>query len=234
MPETSYRNRILNRLSPSERDALIPHLRPVDLPQGKVLTEPGSPARHIYFIEAGMSSATALSSEGDSIEVGVAGREGLVGIGSLLGHEGMPHRSMMQGGGNGYSIPVEIVRPEFLKGGPFALAVHDFVYAQLTQASQCALCNRIHAIEPRLARWLLTASDVMETPVLHLTQEFVAEMIGAERSSATIAAGSLKRAGLIEYRRGLVEILDRPMLEDAACECYRLLRGEYDKIYGRT
>jgi CRP-like cAMP-binding protein len=203
----------------------------MDLPLGMVLREPGGDDRLVYFVEEGMASATALTRQGTHIEVGLIGREGFVGLGSLLGHPGMPHHTMMQVGGRGHSLPTELFRAEFAKSGALAAAVHDFTYAQLIQAAQTALCNRLHETEPRLAKWLLTTSDVTDSPTLHITQEFMSQMIGAERSSVTLAAGALKRAGLIDYSRGLVEIINRPMLEDAACECYHVLREEYARIY---
>ena len=203
----------------------------MDLPLGKVLREPESEDRNVYFVEEGMASATAISSLGMSIEVGLIGRDGVVGIGSILGHRGLPHHVIMQVGGSGYSLPTDLFRAEFVKSAPVMQAVHDFVYAQLAQAAQTALCNRLHATGPRLARWLLTTSDIVESNRLDLTQEFLAQMIGAKRSSATIAAGLLKRAGMIDYRRGQVEIVNRPMLEDAACECYGMLRREFAKIF---
>lgn len=233
MPGSNFRNRILKALSDSEATVILPRLRAVDLPLGMILREPGTDDRYVYFLESGMASATALSKEGDSIEVGLAGPEGLVGISSLLGHRGLPHRTVMQGSGYGYSIETEIVRSEFLKGGPFTHAVHDFLHAQLVQAAQCALCNRVHEVEPRLARWILAASDIMETAELEMTQEFLSQMIGVGRPYVTVAAGTLKRAGMIDYRRGRLSIVDRPMLEDAACECYAALRSEFDVIYDR-
>ena len=140
----------------------------------------------------------------------------------------------MQVAGRGYTLPSEPFRPEFRKAGPLMSAVHDFIYAQLTQAAQTALCNRLHATEPRLARWLLSTADIVDSSTLHLSQEFLAQMIGAERSSATIAAGALKRAELIDYRRGHIEIVNRAMLEDAACECYHVLRKQDAAIFGES
>jgi CRP-like cAMP-binding protein len=227
-----FRNRILARL-PSAGDGLLSQLQAVDLPLGTVLRKPGVDEGYLYFLEEGMASTTALSTEGASIEVGLIGREGFVGINSVLGHPTTHHHQiMMQASGNGFSLPTAVFRKEFLKGGPLMAAVHDFMYAQMAQAAQTALCNRLHATEPRLARWLLETSNIVQSDILHLTQEFLAQMIGAERSSATIAAGGLKRAGLIDYHRGLVKIVNRPMLEDAACECYRLLRSQYETIFG--
>jgi CRP-like cAMP-binding protein len=226
-----FRNRILIRLS-EQRVEVLANIRPIELPLGMVLREPGGDDRLVYFIEEGMASATALTSQGTHIEVGLIGREGFVGVGSVLGHPGMPHHTMMQVGGRGYAMPTEMFRTEFSRPGPVMAAVHDFLYAQLIQASQTALCNRVHETEPRLAKWLLTTSDIIDSDTLHITQEFMAQMIGAERSTVTIAAGTLRSAGLIEYRRGLVEIVNRPMLEDAACECYHVLRKEYARIYG--
>jgi len=227
-----FRNRILSRLSAAD-GAVLSQLQAVDLPLGKVLREPGGEDKLIFFVEEGMTSATALSRQGASIEVGVIGREGVVGIGSILGHRGMPHHTVMQVSGNGYSLPTELFRTEFVKHGTVMQAVHDFIYSQLAQAAQTALCNRLHATGPRLARWLLATSDIVESNSLDLTQEFLAQMIGAERSSATIAAGILKRAGMIDYHRGHVEIVNRPMLEDAACECYGMLREEFARIFSK-
>jgi CRP-like cAMP-binding protein len=227
-----FRNRILARL-PSVGDGVLSQLQAVDLPQGTVLRKPGVDEGYLYFLEEGMASATALSSEGASIEVGLIGREGFVGINSVVGHPATHHHQiMMQASGNGFTLPTGAFRKAFLKGGPLMGAVHDFMYAQLAQAAQTALCNRLHATEPRMARWLLGTSDIVQSDILHLTQEFLAQMIGAERSSATIAAGGLKRAGLIDYHRGLVKIVNRPMLEDAACECYRVMRSQYETIFG--
>ncbi|UWZ82638.1 Crp/Fnr family transcriptional regulator [Occallatibacter riparius] len=231
VPRTQFRNRILNRLSESNPEVLS-RLTALDLPLSMVLRGPGGEDGQIYFIEEGMASATALSSQGSSIEVGLIGREGLVGVGSVLGHPGLPHQTLMQVAGRGFSMPTDLFRVEFAKPGPVMAAVHDFLYAQLIQASQAALCNRLHPTEPRLAKWLLNTSDIVESNTLQLTQEFLAQMIGAERSSATIAAGALKRAGLIDYQRGLVEIINRPMLEDAACECYATVRAEFAAIFG--
>ncbi|KAA6455845.1 Crp/Fnr family transcriptional regulator [Acidobacteria bacterium AB60] len=230
--QSGYRNRILARISASESRELLAQAEPIDLPLGKVLREPASADKFLYFLEEGMASATALSSAGASVEVGLIGREGFVGISSVLGHPGSPHHTIMQVAGRGFSLPTGSFRAEFLRGGPMAHAVHDFIYAQLAQAAQTALCNRLHATEPRLARWLLMTSDIVEADTLQLTQEFLAQMIGAERSTATIAAGALKRAGLIDYHRGLVTIINRPMLEDAACECYSLLRAQFRAIFG--
>lgn len=225
-----FRNRILSRLA-AEDGALLSQIQPVDLPLGKVLREPGGDDTLLYFVEQGMASATALTSQGTSIEVGLTGREGVVGVGSILGHHGDPHHNIMQVGGSGHSLPAELFRTNYTKYPSVTEAVHDFIYAQLAQAAQTALCNRLHATGPRLARWLLTTSDTVGSNSLDLTQEFLAEMIGAERSTATIAAGILKRAGMIDYKRGHVEIVNRPMLEDAACECYGTLRQQFKKIF---
>jgi CRP-like cAMP-binding protein len=229
-PPAQFRNRILHRLRQANSDVLQ-QLRALDLPLGMVLREPGGDDTLIYFVEEGMASATALTSDGTHIEVGLIGREGLVGLGSVLGHAGMPHHTMMQAAGRGYALPTEVFRAEFTRIPQVTSAVHDFTYAQLIQASQAVLCNRLHETEPRLVKWLLTTADIVESETLHITQEFMAQMIGSERSTVTLAAGTLKRAGLIEYRRGLVQIINRPMMEQAACECYHMLRKEYAAIY---
>jgi CRP-like cAMP-binding protein len=236
MPDLAgpFHNRILRGLSGSEQAAIVPHLQFENLPLGKILRRRGQIDGLVYFIESGMASAVAISSEGESIEVGLIGRYGVVGISSLLGYRGLLHETLMQSKGSGYSIEAGIVRAEFLKNGPLAHVIRDFTYALYMQAVQSALCLRAHGMEPRLARWLLTTSDILETETLHLTQDILSQMIGAARPSVAIAAGLLKNAGLIEYSRGVVKIPDRSSLEEASCECYGLLRNELKDIFDQN
>jgi len=139
----------------------------------------------------------------------------------------------MQGPGSGLRIRMGIVREEFLKGGPFAQLVYSFLYMQTVQMAQSVLCNRLHPVESRMARWMLTACDRMQTDSLQLTQEFLAQMLGSRRSTVTVSAGQLQRDGLIDYTRGRVRVVDRPGLEAKSCECYHIVRSTYDKLIGR-
>jgi CRP-like cAMP-binding protein len=221
---------MLSQLPEGQLSALSRHLTPVDLPLGMRLSEPHQPVEYAYFPVAGMISTDALTSSGESVEVGVIGREGFSGLAGLLGHPQMQHSVQMQGTGRGLRIRMPILRDEFLKGGVFAGLVHDFLYLQMVQMTQSVLCNRLHSVEARLARWLLTSADRSESEHLMLTQEFLAQMLGARRSTVTVAAGSLQRQGMIDYKRGKIHLANRQALQGAACECYQIVRSAYDRV----
>jgi len=208
-------------------------LVPVDMPVGMQLLVPSAPVEHVYFPVSGLVSVDALTERGESVEVGVIGREGLSGVYGLLGHDQGAHSVIMQGPGAGLRIRMGIVRDEFLKGGALAQLVYSFVYMQTVQMAQSVLCNRLHPVEARMARWMLTACDRMQTDSLQLTQEFLAQMLGSRRSTVTVSAGQLQRDGLIDYTRGRVRVVDRPGLEAKSCECYHIVRTTYDKLIGR-
>ena len=233
-PNTAGRapNFILSRLPQQQYTELSRHFVPVDLPQGMHMGEPNQANKFIYFPVSGLVSVDALTEAGESVEVGVIGREGFAGVAGLLGQPQMPHSVIIQGAGSGLRIRTSVLREEFLKGGVLAELVHQFIYLQIVQTSQSALCNRLHPVDARIARWLLTASDRMKSEKLGLTQEFLAQMLGSRRSTVTVAAGNLQRKGLIDYARGRVQILDRPGLEGVACECYGIVRSAYQRVLG--
>jgi len=224
------RNLILTQMPEAQYAAISRFLVPVDLPLGCRLSEPNQPIEHIYFLVGGLVSVDALTEKGESVEVGVLGREGFAGVSGLLGHPQMSHSVVMQGAGAGFRIRASILREEFLKGGPFAQMVYDFSYMQMVQMTQSVLCNRMHAVEARLARWLLTSADRTESSELMLTQEFLAQMLGSRRSTVTVAAGELQRLRAIDYSRGRIRIIDRPLLESKTCECYAIVRATYDRM----
>ena len=228
------RNLILTQMPEAQYAAISRFLVPVDLPLGCRLSEPNQPIEHIYFLVGGLVSVDALTEKGESVEVGVLGREGFAGVSGLLGHPQMSHSVVMQGAGAGLRIRTNLVRDEFLKGGPFAQLIHSFLYMQMVQMAQSVLCNRLHTIDARMARWMLTACDRMQTDSLKLTQEFLAQMLGSRRSTVTVAAGEMQRKGYIDYRRGNVQVVDRPGLESVACECYSIVRSTYDTLIGRN
>jgi CRP-like cAMP-binding protein len=226
------RNLILSQLPEVEYAALAKFLVPVELPLGKRLSDPNLPIDHIYFLNCGLISTDALTEKGESVEVGVIGREGFSGLPALLDQPQMSHSVMMQGSGEGLRIRSSIMRDEFLKGGVLRTLVHSFAYLQMVQTSQSVLCNRMHPVDARLARWLLTSVDRMESETLFLTQEFLAEMLGTQRSTVTVAAGAMQREGLISYSRGKIHILQREKLESKACECYGIVKSSYNRILG--
>lgn len=227
------RNLILSQLPADEYAALAKHLVPVDLPLEKRLSEPNLPIEYIYFLNSGLISTDAVTMKGEQVEVGVIGREGFSGLPALLDQPQMSHSVIMQGVGEGLRVRSSLVRTEFLKGGMLQKLVHAFAYLQLVQITQSVLCNRMHEVEARLARWLLTSADRMESEELHLTQEFLAQMLGVQRSTVTVAAGELQRKGMIGYSRGRIHLLDRAGLVGAACECYGIVNASYDRVLRR-
>jgi CRP-like cAMP-binding protein len=210
--------------------ALARFLVPVDLPLNMRLSLPNQAVEFVYFPVSGLISTDALTEKGESVEVGLIGREGFSGLCGLLGHPQMSHAVVMQGSGSGFRVRTSVVREEFLKGGALAQMVYDFAYMQMTQMTQSVLCNRMHQVEARLARWLLTSADRTESEELMLTQEFLAQMLGSRRSTVTVAAGELQRQGAIDYSRGRIRLTDRRMLEGKACECYSIVRSVYDRL----
>jgi CRP-like cAMP-binding protein len=220
----------LSQLPEAEYAALAKFLVPVDLPLGTKLSEPNEPIEHVYFLNHGLISTDALTKSGESVEVGVIGREGFSGLPALLDQPQMSHSVIIQGVGNGLRIRSSIVRDEFRKGGVFQQLVHAFSYLQLVQVTQSVLCNRMHEVEGRLARWLLTSADRTESEELNLTQEFLAQMLGVQRSTVTVAASALQRAGHIGYTRGKIQILDRNSLAKVACECYEIVCESYQRV----
>lgn len=224
------RNIILSQLPEAEYAALAKHLVPVDLTLGQKLSEPNEPIEYIYFVNRGLISTDALTKKGESVEVGVIGREGFSGLPALLDQPQMSHNVIIQGIGNGLRIRSSIARDEFRKGGLFQQLAHAFSYLQMVQVTQSVLCNRMHEVESRLARWLLTSADRMESEELNLTQEFLAQMLGVQRSTVTVAASALQRAGFISYTRGKIHILDRHNLAKVACECYGIVCESYERM----
>ena len=232
--QTSPRNLILAQLPADEYAALAKHLVPVELPLEKHLSEPNQPIDYLYFLNSGLISTDAVTLKGEQVEVGLIGREGFSGLPALLDQPQMSHSVIMQGQGEGLRIRSAAARSEFLKGGAFQKLVHAFAYLQLVQITQSVLCNRMHEVEGRLARWLLSSADRMESEYLQLTQEFLSQMLGVQRSTVTVAAGELQRNGLIGYSRGRIHILDRPGLVNKACECYGIVNASYNRLLKRN
>jgi CRP-like cAMP-binding protein len=226
----SYKNKILASLSRAEISRLAPHLSPLPLPVGKTLQAPDEEITHAYFVESGLASVVIEMASGNTVETGITGKDGIVGIPVLLGTKSMPSRTFMQIAGAGFRIKAERLREEFERSGTLHKKINSYVQANLVQTAQTAACNRLHEIAERLARWLLMCHDRMESDTFSITHEFLGHMLGTPRSTVTLAAGILHKDGLLDYSRGRVVIRDRKGLEKAACECYRTIRKEFDRL----
>ena len=225
-----YKNRILASLPSAELSRLEPYLSPLPLPAGKALQNPNEEADYAYFLETGLASVVVEMVDGNTVETGITGNEGVVGIPAILGTKTMPTRTFMQIPGNGHRIKADRLKEEFEKSGTLHRRINNFLQAYLGQTSQTAACNRLHDIAERLARWLLMCHDRMESDTFSITHEFLGHMLGTPRSTVSLAAGILHKAGLLDYSRGQVKIRDRKGLEKIACECYRTIRNESDRL----
>ena len=225
------RNRILAALPPEDYERLAPHLEPVALPFNQTIYRPHEPITHVYFPEDAMISIVATTAQGESVEVGVVGREGMTGSSALIGADSStPNESMVQLANGGLRMRSEVVREEFRRGGALQDLLLRFMQAYTTQVGRSAACNRLHSVEERLARWLLMTHDRAASDELALTQDFLAMMLGCRRAGVTAAAITLQGDGMIRYGRGHITILDRAKLEDFTCECYGIVRAEYDRL----
>ena len=225
-----YKNQILSRLPRTEIARLRPNLEPLLLPQNKDLSLPGENALHGYFLEEGMASIVVNMRSGVSVEVGIVGREGLVGLPILFGTGHMTTHTFMQIAGSGFRIKAQVLKSEFDRPGVFRALCGRYVQSHLVQVSNYAACNRLHNIEQRLARWLLLCQDRTALSRLPLTHGFLSQMLGTGRTTVSLAAAILQNSKLIFYSRGKVDILDRKGLEGAACECYQTIRAEDDRL----
>lgn len=223
-------NWILNSLPAEDYRRLHPHLEPIELPHGKVIQAQHDPVIYIYFPENAMVSLVARMASGATVEVGVVGHEGIIGLGSLMGVDAAAHESMVQIPDGGRRIRAETLRAEFARGGALQQLLLKYMHAVMTQISQTAACNRLHTIEERLARWLLMSHDRTASDVLPLTHEFLSVMLGTRRAGITGAAINLQAEGFINYTRGQITIADRPGLENFSCECYAIVRQEFNRL----
>ncbi|HVG31721.1 MAG TPA: Crp/Fnr family transcriptional regulator [Pyrinomonadaceae bacterium] len=222
--QDAFQNRILATLSKREYERLLPHLKSVSLFQGKILYGVGDTVEYAYFPTGGMISLLSITETGKTIEVSMVGSEGMVGIPIILELNITPYEIMVQLPCNAIRIRAEAVKTEFHQGGNLQKQLLLYMHTLLTQVSQSAACNGFHTVEERLCRWLLVGRDCVQSDTLHLTQEFLSHMLGVPRTSVTMIAGNLQRAGLIRYSRGKIRIIDRESLESASCECYRMVK----------
>jgi CRP-like cAMP-binding protein len=205
-------------------------LEPVELPLGKVLYESGRAMTHVYFPTTSIVSLLYVMADGASAEIAVVGNEGIVGIALFMGGESTPSRAVVQSAGLGFRMRGELLKDEFNRSGPVLHLLLRYTQALITQMAQTAVCNRHHSLDQQLCRWLLLSLDRLQASELVMTQELIANMLGVRREGVTEAAANLQRAGLIRYRRGHITVLDREGLEQRTCECYAVVRKEYDRL----
>ncbi len=230
-PVTAPRfNQLLDALPTSEWERWQPQLEHVDLPLGKVLYESGAVQRHVYFPTTAIVSLLYVLEDGASAEIAVVGREGVVGISLFMGGGSTPSRAVVQSAGQGFRLSSHIINEEFNRSGPVLHLMLRYTQALITQMSQTAVCNRHHSLDQQLCRWLLLSLDRLQGDELVMTQELIANMLGVRREGVTEAALKLQRSGLIRYARGHITVLDRPGLEKRTCECYEVVKKEYDRL----
>lgn len=215
-----------------DRARLRRHLKPVALAYRQSLYRANKPIEYVYFIESGVGSLVNTMKNGDAAEVGTIGNEGFVGLPLLLGDNQTPMSVYVQVPGSGLRMKASSFRKELAGSATLRAVMHRNVHAFFNQVAQSAACNHFHSLEQRCSRWLLMTHDRMHSDAFLLTQEFLAMMLGVQRTGVTVAAGALQRAGLIRYTRGNVTILDRRGLERRSCECYGISKKEFDRLLG--
>ena len=223
-------NHLLAALPREEFDRLSPHLEPVPMRLGDFLYEPGDQLQHAYFPTTSIVSLHYVIESGASAEIAGVGNEGVVGISLFMGGNTTPSSAVVQTAGHGYRLERHKLKAEFDRAGPVMRLLLRYTQALMTQMTQTSVCNRHHSVEQQLCRWLLTTLDRVPSGKLVMTQELVATMLGVRREGITEAAGKLREAGLIDYRRGHIEVLGRAGLEKHVCECYEVVRAEFERL----
>jgi CRP-like cAMP-binding protein len=223
-------NRLLAALAPADWDRWKPLLEPCDLPLSMVLYESGVAMSHVYFPTTAIVSLLYVMKDGASAEIAVVGREGLVGVALFMGGNSTPSRAVVQSAGRGFMMRAADVAEEFADNPAVMQLLLRYTQALLTQMAQTAVCNRHHALEQQLCRWLLLSLDALEGNDIVMTQELIANMLGVRRGGVTEAALKLQEAGVIRYSRGRITVLDRPGLEHLTCECYAVVKLEYERL----
>jgi CRP-like cAMP-binding protein len=223
-------NKLLAALPPETYERLEPHLQLVPLRLGASVYEAGGKQPSVYFPVSGIISLLYVMKDGSSAEIAIVGSEGLVGIALFMGGETTPSRAVVQIAGQAFRLSSKIMKQEFEYGGPLQHVVLRYTQALITQMSQTAVCNRHHSVEQQLCRWLLLSADRLPSTELNMTQQLIANMLGVRREGVTEAAGNLQEDGMIRYSRGHITILDRPKLERSVCECYAVVKKEFDRL----
>jgi len=223
-------NHLLAALPQTELQRWVPHLESVDLALGQVLYESGATLGHVYFPTSAIVSLLYVMENGASAEIAVVGYEGVVGISLFMGGGSTPSRAVVQSAGHGFRLKAQLMQGEFNHAGPVMHLMLRYTQALITQMAQTAVCNRHHSLDQQLCRWLLLSLDRLQGNELVMTQELIANMLGVRREGVTEGALKLQKAGLISYARGRIKVLDRPGLEQRTCECYAVVKKEYDRL----
>ncbi len=231
-PTEPVENRLLAALPRDEYERLLPSLQQVSFSLGEVVYEFGGQLDYVFFPTTSIVSLLYTMENGSSAEMGLTGNDGVVGIALFMGGGTMPNRAVVQSAGAAIRMKAKVLQDEFALGGKFQYLLLRYTQALITQISQTAVCNRLHSVEQQLCRWLLLSHDRVKADELIMTQELIADMLGVRREGVTVAAGHLQDAGAISYVRGHIKILDRQKLEETVCECYRVVKDEFDRLLG--
>lgn len=232
MPNTHdpRQNHLLEALLKADYERLFPNLELVTMTLGEVLYESSGPQKYVYFPTCGIISMLYVMEDGSSAEIAVVGNEGILGVSLFMGGETTPSRAIVQSAGYAYRLKAQLIKDEFNHAGPVMRLLLLYTQALITQMCQTAACNRHHTIEQQLCRWLLLSIDRLDINELTMTQELIANMLGVRREGVTDAAGRLQRSGLIDYSHGHIKVLDRLGLEKRSCECYQVVKLEFDRL----
>jgi len=225
-------NRLLSALPADQYARLRPHLKMVEFALGEVIYEFAGQLDYVFFPTTSIVSLLYTMENGTSAEMGLTGNDGVVGIAVFMGGGTMPNRAVVQSAGAALKMKAKVLQDEFARGGKFQQLLLRYTQALITQISQTAVCNRLHSVEQQLCRWLLLSHDRLNTDELVMTQELIADMLGVRREGVTVAAGRLQDAGAISYVRGHIQILNRQKLEETVCECYQVVRDEFERLLG--
>jgi CRP-like cAMP-binding protein len=226
----AHQNHLLAALPADDFARIASHLELIPMRLGDVLYESGARMRHVYFPTTSIVSLLYVMADGASAEIAVVGNEGMLGISLFMGGETTPSRAVVQSAGHAFRLKAELLKDEFGRFGPTMHLLLRYTQALITQMAQTAVCNRHHSVDQQLCRWLLLSLDRLSSNDLTMTQELIANMLGVRREGVTEAAGKLQEAGLIHYRRGRITVLDRAGLEARSCECYQVVKTEFDRL----
>ncbi|MGP5309626.1 Crp/Fnr family transcriptional regulator [Halomonas sp. KG2] len=229
-PNNFKQNALLGLLPQNDLTNLLPHLEKVTLTLGQSLSELGRQMSHVYFPLDSIVSLLCVMENGASTEIAIVGYEGIVGVSLFMGGETTPSREIVQSAGHAYRLKGQLLKNEFYRAGAMQRLLLRYTQALLTQMAQTAVCNRHHSVDQQLCRWLLLSLDRLPGNELVMTQELIANMLGVRREGVTESAGKLQKAGLISYNRGRIKVIDRPGLEARVCECYSVVKREYDRL----
>jgi len=225
-----HQNHLLDALPAADYDRLAPHLELIPMNLGDVLYESGAKLRYVYFPTTCIVSLLYVMEDGASAEIAIVGNEGILGISLFMGGDTTPSRAVVQSAGHAFRLKAELLKNEFGRFGPTMHLLLRYTQALITQMAQTAVCNRHHSVDQQLCRWLLLSLDRLQSNKLSMTQELIANMLGVRREGVTEAAGKLQDDGLIHYRRGTITVVDRAGLEAKVCECYQVVKTEFDRL----